>query len=71
MTLILEHRQARRATGARFGHTFAHFIRALSGRIVSAWERSRLERELESMPYDLRKDIGFRSAPKTATQSTR
>lgn len=71
MTLVLEHRQERRATGARLGHSLAHLLRELFGRIVSAWERSRQEREMESMPYALRKDIGFRAATNTAPKSTR
>jgi hypothetical protein len=61
MALALEHRPVRRASGARSTVGLSHTLRDVAERIVSAWQRHRAERELESMPYDLRKDIGFRS----------
>ena len=36
-------------------------LRGLSGRIAAAWRNHRALRELESLSYDMRKDIGFRS----------
>ncbi|GEM_PF-3461907 len=62
MAIALDHRPVRRAAGAG---TLSHLVRELSERIVYAWQRYRVERELESMPFDLRKDIGFRSSNKT------
>ncbi|MGJ7040072.1 hypothetical protein J2Y63_003335 [Shinella sp. BE166] len=61
MALALEHRPVRRASGAHHAGSLSYTLRHIAERIVSAWERHRAERELESMPYDLRKDIGFRS----------
>lgn len=62
MAIALEHRPARRAqsTGGP-----SHLLREFVERIASAWQRHRIEREQESMPFDLRKDIGFRSWDKT------
>ncbi|WP_439627685.1 hypothetical protein [Shinella sp.] len=61
MALALEHRPVRRAPGAHYAGGLSYTVRHIAERIVSAWQRHRAERELESMPYDLRKDIGFRS----------
>ena len=61
MALALEHRPVRRASGAHHSGSLSYTVRHIAERIVSAWQRHRAERELESMPYDLRKDIGFRS----------
>ncbi|MFD1326392.1 hypothetical protein [Mycoplana ramosa] len=36
--------------------------RGLADRLASAWRHHRDERELESLPFDIRKDIGFPSA---------
>lgn len=38
----------------------------LAGRIVGAWRHHRDELELESLPFDIRKDIGFPSADEDA-----
>ena len=40
--------------------------RGLAGRIASAWRHHRDELELESLPFDIRKDIGFPSADEEA-----
>ena len=56
MAIAFEHR---RATGTRSP------VRTVFARIASAWRRYRVERELEGMSFDLRKDIGFRSWDKT------
>lgn len=65
MAIALEHRPVRRAAGTRDTGGFSHLFRESVGRIVSAWQRHRIERELEGMPYDLRKDIGYRSTDKS------
>ncbi|WP_337184274.1 hypothetical protein [Shinella sp.] len=65
MAIALEHRPVRRALSTRDAGSLAHLLRDIVGRIVSAWQRHRAERELESMSYDLRKDIGFREADRT------
>lgn len=64
MAIALEHRPVRRAAGARDAGSLSHLVREFSARIVSAWQRRRVERELEGMSYDQRKDIGFRSFDK-------
>jgi hypothetical protein len=40
-------------------------LRSLARRIVAAWQLHRAERELEGLPFDIRKDIGFRAAERT------
>ena len=60
MAIALQHRPTRRAAGS-----LSHLVHDLSLRIASAWRRYRVERELESLSYDQRKDIGFRSWDKT------
>lgn len=65
MAIALEHRPARRASGAQVSGSLVHLLRTVPGRLVSAWRRHRVERELESLPFDLRKDIGFRAWDKT------
>ncbi len=57
MAIALDHRPVRRAAGTPEVGSLSHLLRA--------WQRYRVERELESMPFDLRKDIGFRSSNKT------
>ena len=66
MALALEHRPVRRASGAQVSGTLVHLLRTVPGRLILAWRRHRVERELESLPFDLRKDIGFRGWDKTA-----
>jgi hypothetical protein len=61
MAIALEHRSVRRAQSTRGTGTSSHILREFVERIASAWQRHRIEREQESMPFDLRKDIGFRS----------
>ena len=65
MAIALDHRPVRRAVGTPDVGSLSHLLRDVSERIASAWQRYRVERELESMPFDLRKDIGFRSSNKT------
>ena len=65
MAIALEHRPVRRAAGTRDSGSLSHSLRELSLRIASAWRRYRVEREIESLSYDQRKDIGFRSFDKT------
>lgn len=65
MAIVFEHRPARRAASTRNSGSLSHLVRGVSARIAAAWQRYRVERELESMPFDLRKDIGFRSSNKT------
>jgi hypothetical protein len=64
MAIALDHRPVRRAPGTPEAGSLSHLVRTVSERIASAWQRHRAERELESMPFDLRKDIGFRSSNK-------
>ena len=65
MAIASEHRPLRRAARARHAGSLSHLFRGIAGRVASAWQRHRIERELESMPFDLHKDIGFRSWDKT------
>ena len=65
MAIALDHRPVRRAAGTRHSGTLSYLVRDVSERIVAAWQRYRAERELESMSFDQRKDIGFRSWDKT------
>lgn len=44
-------------TGRAFTQ-FSSFMHSLAGR----WQRWQTEREIESMPFDIRKDIGWPSA---------
>lgn len=37
-------------------------LRRLASRLASAWRHHRAELELEGLPFDLRKDIGYPSA---------
>lgn len=61
MAIALEHRPVRRALSTRDAGSLSHLLRGLSERMISAWRNHRAERELESMSFDMRKDIGFRS----------
>lgn len=61
MAIALQHHPVRRAARSRDAGNLSHLVRDTYGRIAAAWQRRRAERELEGMPYDLRKDIGFRS----------
>lgn len=65
MAIALEHRPVRRASGVQVSGSLVHLLRTVTGRLASAWQRHRVERELESLPFDLRKDIGFRAWDKT------
>lgn len=65
MAMALEHRPIPRAAGTRDAGSLPRLVHTVSERIVSAWRRYRTERELESLSFDLRKDIGFRSSDKT------
>ncbi len=64
MAMALQHRPVRRAAGTPDTGSLIHPLRALSARIAAAWRRYRVERELEGLSYDQRKDIGFRSSDK-------
>lgn len=64
MAIALDHRPVRRAAGTPEAGSLSHLVRDIVERVASAWQRYRVERELESMPFDLRKDIGFRSSNK-------
>ena len=64
MAIAVDHRSVRRAAGTRHSGTLSYLVRDVSERIVSAWQRHRAERELESMSFDQRKDIGFRASDK-------
>lgn len=65
MAIALEHRPVQRALSTRDSGSLIRLLRDVAERVVSAWQHHRAERELESMPYDLRKDIGFRAADRT------
>jgi hypothetical protein len=41
-------------------------LRRFAGRLANAWRHHRDELELESLPFDLRKDIGYPSADEDA-----
>lgn len=62
MAIALEYRRGRGARRSRHAGSLPLTLRGLSGRIASAWRNYRAERELENLPLDLRKDIGYRSA---------
>ena len=61
MAIALEHRPVRRASSTRHAGSPSHLLYDVFDRIVSAWRRYRVERELEGLSFDQRKDIGFRS----------
>ncbi|WP_145925902.1 hypothetical protein [Shinella sp. HZN7] len=65
MALALEHRPVRHASRTRHAGSPSHPLRDTFERIVSAWRRYRIARELEGLSFDQRKDIGFRSSDKT------
>ena len=58
MAIALEHRPVRRAVPAG---SFTRLVQDSLARIASAWRRYRVQRELEGLSYDQRKDIGFRA----------
>ena len=62
MAIALEHRPVRRAAPAG---SFTRLVQDGIARIASAWRRYRVQRELEGLSYDQRKDIGFRAWDKT------
>lgn len=65
MAIALEHRPVRRAAGAQETGSLTHHVQSVFARIASAWQRYRVQRELEGLSYDQRKDIGFRAWDKT------
>ena len=65
MAIALEHRPIPRAAGTPDAGSLPRLVHAVSERIVSAWRRYRVQRELEGLSYDQRKDIGFRAWDKT------
>jgi hypothetical protein len=66
MAIALEHRSAARAAGAPEADSFYLHLRARLAGVAAAWQHYRNEREQESLPYALRKDIGYRSQEHTA-----
>ncbi|SOC42930.1 hypothetical protein SAMN05892877_110216 [Rhizobium subbaraonis] len=42
-------------------YRYSASVRSFAGRLVQAWRHHRAEAELESLPFDVRKDIGFPS----------
>ena len=53
-------------TGQFSGPTVAHFTPAgLIAAIVGKWREYRMMRDIESLPYTVMKDIGFRAAEQT------
>ena len=64
MAIVSEYRPLPRAHSARDAGSLSLLFRGLSERAAAAWQRYRVQREVESMSYDQRKDIGFRSADK-------
>jgi hypothetical protein len=41
----------------------AHFhVASYAGRLLRSWRRWQTERQIESMPFEIRKDIGWPSA---------
>ena len=65
MAIALHHSPVRRAEGTRISGSLSHILRGAAERLVSTWQAYRVEREIEGMSYDLRKDIGFRASDKT------
>lgn len=61
MAIATFHRPARLTFGALHAGGVAHLVRNVSQRLLALWRRRRVERELEGMPFALRKDIGFRA----------
>lgn len=53
MTIVFEHHPHRGLRPA--------LLSRVAGRVYSAWQNHRAAREMESLPYAMRKDIGFRS----------
>ena len=50
-------------------HGTGHFTgSAFISALVARWQDYRMMRDLESMPYDVMKDIGFRAAERTNAQ---
>ena len=45
-------------------------VRRSAGAIVAAWRRHQAEQELEGLPFDLLKDIGYPSADVAGTNKT-
>ncbi|MBB3975183.1 hypothetical protein GGQ64_000359 [Rhizobium azooxidifex] len=54
---------ARRVSGGETRSPFRRF----AGRLADAWRHHRDEIELENLPFDLRKDIGFPANDEIAT----
>lgn len=53
-------------TGQFTGRTTSHFTGSgFIAAIVAKWQDYRMMRDLESMPYSVMKDIGFRAAEHT------
>ncbi|MBD9372676.1 hypothetical protein IB238_08575 [Rhizobium sp. ARZ01] len=45
---------------------YSSSLRGLADRVARAWRHHRDEMELESLPFDVRKDIGFPSTDEDA-----
>jgi hypothetical protein len=53
-------------TGQFTGHTTSHFTGpGFIAAIVAKWQDYRMMRDIESVPYTVMKDIGFRAAERT------
>ena len=53
-------------SGQFFGRTGTHFTTTgLIAAIVGKWREYRMMRDIESLPYTVMKDIGFRAAEQT------
>ncbi|GAA3112437.1 hypothetical protein GCM10010520_65850 [Rhizobium viscosum] len=46
-------------------HSSHSSIGSYADKLVRAWRRWQTERQIESMPFDIRKDIGWPSADET------
>lgn len=47
-------------------YRYSASVRSFAGRLIEAWRHHRAEVELESLPFDVRKDIGFPSTEQGA-----
>jgi hypothetical protein len=53
-------------TGQFSGHTRTHFsTSSFIATIVGKWQEYRMMRDIESLPYSVMKDIGFRASEHT------
>jgi hypothetical protein len=62
MTMISYRETGRTPYGAKAGTTVFTRISGLVATLHAYWQEQRTSREIESMPLDLRKDLGWPSA---------